>query len=351
MRVSVSCWWVHFRVCREQQGWIPAERRGRSSSVRRCSYSSWAGPMSTWGSRCFSLSPSPISLSGGAGRPKADCGEPWPAASRSGAACRANMWERSRFRGSLPWRGQMRGGPDGSSGDRRAPGALPPSRLSHRGCSGTGLWRANPAAPLLGGLFGTHEVIPREVTPLFSLADPFGTFVGSLPERAEALLVTAGWIDGPLVATVAGLLPLLAFGGGNVGAKPLAGSCLHQTYRAEAVWQTEEFTLYRLGARHPPRSLPSSPTWGPRSSGRAMPGTRSATPSGPLPRSGGRSRWEPIRRASGRGSARRSYARADRGRRSSTPRRAGASRRDPLTRPPGSRSTATPSAETRMHGG
>ncbi|MEK7475322.1 MAG: tetratricopeptide repeat protein [Candidatus Coatesbacteria bacterium] len=86
--------------------------------------------------------------------------------------------------------------------------------------------KANPVSPLLGGLFGTHEVIPGDVTPLFSLADPLRHLVASLPARAEALLVNHGRIDGPVAAAVTGLLPLLAFGGLAPAARPLAAFVL-----------------------------------------------------------------------------------------------------------------------------
>jgi len=88
------------------------------------------------------------------------------------------------------------------------------------------LFKANPVSPLLGGVFGTHEVIPGDVTPIFSLADPMGTLVESLPARAEALLVNHGRIDGPLAAAVAGLLPLLVLVRPAGGGRPLVAFVL-----------------------------------------------------------------------------------------------------------------------------
>jgi 4-amino-4-deoxy-L-arabinose transferase-like glycosyltransferase len=86
--------------------------------------------------------------------------------------------------------------------------------------------KGNPVSPLLGGLFGTHEMIPGDITPLFSRAHPWSALLGSLPERIEAVFADSGRVDGPLAPFVAGLLPLLAVARLGERARPLAGFLL-----------------------------------------------------------------------------------------------------------------------------
>jgi tetratricopeptide (TPR) repeat protein len=68
----------------------------------------------------------------------------------------------------------------------------------------------NPVQPFLGGLFGTHEILPEGFRTGFEAAAPGAAFAASLPVRAEALLANTGSVNGPLMPAVAGLAPLLA---------------------------------------------------------------------------------------------------------------------------------------------
>jgi tetratricopeptide (TPR) repeat protein len=69
--------------------------------------------------------------------------------------------------------------------------------------------KANPVSPLLGGVFGTHEVIPGDVTPFGEIAASSGAFLATVQAHLTALIYNHGRIDGPIAATVTGLVPLV----------------------------------------------------------------------------------------------------------------------------------------------
>lgn len=71
------------------------------------------------------------------------------------------------------------------------------------------LHRGNPVAPMLGGLFGTGDVLPGDVTPFFQREHPLAELLATAPERCLALFANAGRIDGPVASVVGGLFPLL----------------------------------------------------------------------------------------------------------------------------------------------
>jgi tetratricopeptide (TPR) repeat protein len=91
----------------------------------------------------------------------------------------------------------------------------------------------NPVFPFLGGALGIPTELPTEW--LLAAGFPGGT-IAAFGRRAEALFMEHGRIDGPLVPTIAGLAPLLAFGSYS-GASAFA-------LRALAAWTAVWIVFY-----------------------------------------------------------------------------------------------------------
>jgi len=86
--------------------------------------------------------------------------------------------------------------------------------------------KGNPVSPLLGGIFGTAEVIPGDITPLAEAARGPAALVHAAAAHATALIYNHGRIDGPVACTIAGLLPLVFLTPGTAPLAALRGAAL-----------------------------------------------------------------------------------------------------------------------------
>lgn len=86
--------------------------------------------------------------------------------------------------------------------------------------------KANPVSPLLGGVFGTAEVIPGDITPLAEAARGPAALLHAAVTHATALIYNHGRIDGPVACTIAGLLPLIVLPAGSAPLRVLRRAAL-----------------------------------------------------------------------------------------------------------------------------
>jgi len=102
----------------------------------------------------------------------------------------------------------------------------------------------NPVMPFLGRLFGTPSDLPGDMVPFFESASPLAALLTALPDRAAALLLDPGGVDGPLSPVILGLLPLaLAFRPVRPGPHATDGSGTRALRRGLIAWLAGWFIL------------------------------------------------------------------------------------------------------------